>query len=389
MQPSSSAFAAAITQFPQKVVAKAEVWSPTPNARLLAELSIDSSSSPAVTDDETQQVRRTATLTAIDTTGTLTAGDANDMLHPLSLNRIKLFRGLMLPGGPEYIPVGTFENTTPVSTNMSDGKLQIQFTLNDQMSTLSRFGWPEPFFVIGDMTQIIYNTVNYFLPGLEYNMDVVPFSAQATPGLIWGGLGSFAQGSDPATNISGLATDVGMELFFDAAGKFTFRSLVDPRNKKPQFTFIAGPGCTASTVPKTLDVTQWYNCVCVEAGGGGLPFPIRSVVYIPPLPRQLIPFTYTSPNITSQEMCNAAALGLLWRMHFALELVTMTASADPRLNAGDTAYLYFPKSKINGVYHAQSVQMPLDAGTQMQVVWRPIQMTGLALSGIPVSSSGA
>ena len=83
-----------------------------------------------------------------------------------------------------------------------------------------------------------------------------------------------------------------MEAFFDAANVFTFRSLINPAIGVPPFTYVEGPGLFAMPPPKTFDMTQWYNTVCVEAGGGGIPVPIPARVVDsapPPKPNPIIP----------------------------------------------------------------------------------------------------
>lgn len=97
MQPSTAAFAAALTQ------SHVAVSLATVNAALsdvpLATLAVISGT---VTVDDTRAVRRTCTLTLQDPTGQLVPADVSDLLHPLSGNELHLWRGLRLASPIAY-----------------------------------------------------------------------------------------------------------------------------------------------------------------------------------------------------------------------------------------------------------------------------------------------
>ena len=392
MQPSSSAFATAITQNNQLMCAKAEIWSSPPNPQLLyGPLELDAGSGD-VTDDETAITRRTATCTVLDPTGDLTPSDAGDLLHPMSGNEIRLFRGLLLPTGPEYIPLGVFRNHNPDVVNRANGGMTAALDLADRMQPFSTYGWINPFTVQGDITQIIYSTLDGFMPGLEYNFDISGYEVNEVPSLVWGGIGAYAAArnqsagegaTDPASGITDLATCAGWEVFFDAQGTATFRTITVPATRAPQFSWEEGPGCTAEAPHRGYDLSNWYNTVVVQGGTASIASNVQAVVYLPPKPNPCIPYSYTSPSITTESQGYSCGLGILYRLQFALEAVKVTMAPDPRVNSGDTARLNFPSSRIQGIYAIENVKMPLYAKGKMECKCRPVALTGMATFGLP------
>jgi len=386
MQPSTTEFATAITQNNQLMCAKAEIWSPPPNPECLySPLNIVEGSSA---DDETSRTRRTASLTIVDATGGLTISEATDLLHPLSGNEIRPYRGLVLPGGPEYIPCGVYRNRKPSSVVMTSGGVKIDLALSDRMEPFSTYGWVDPFTVSGNITAIIYNTLEEFMPGLDYNFDISGYIVNEVPTLVWGGLGNYTASqisgngtSDPASGMTDLATAAALELFFDAAGVATFRTITIPATRAVNFQWSEG-GLAEGPV-REFDITQWYNTVVAQAGTASIQAGIQATAFLPPKPNPCVPYTYTSPAITSEAQAYACAVGILYRLQFAMETVILKMPPDPRVNAGDTARLDYPSARIEGVYVVQNVKMPWTAREQMEVTLRPVALAGVATFGLP------
>jgi hypothetical protein len=329
-------------------------------------------STGSVTEDSTQAIRRTCTLTFPDRTGKYVPAYATDLLHPDSGNELHVFRGITFPDGSrELIPLGVFGLTKPTSTDTANG-LSLQLGGSDRSHVVARALWVDPYPLTAGalLSTAIQQAIDSRRPYLRYNLlptgDLVPAGVAL-------GLNS---STDPWKEITGLETSAGGELLFDPQGVVVSRSRPGP-GQAPVATFTEGVGGTLVQVVRDHDGDRGYNGVIVTAQVVAGSPPIRSVLWFTPSGQQPVParpyIPPPSPTITTQAQADAAAAGLRNSTFGAAEEVTFTAVPDPRLNAGDTITLTRLRSKVASNFIVQAVTMPLDLTSPMSVTCVPRQ----------------
>lgn len=362
MEQATARFLAEIRKS-HKVVSYVDVQGPNQDAfRLTA-------TGGVITVDRTASVKRRCTVDCVDTTGTLTPTDARSLLTPYG-TEIRSYRGVIYDDGTEEImPLGVFRIAKVNVKDSVGGSPDIQIEAYDRSRTVSRDKFTSPYTVASgyNVVQAIKDILERTFPDLQY--DAVSSPLVTTAPIL------YDVSDDPWDKASDLATSLGCELFFDARGRVVLAPPTDiDALPEPDFTYIEGSGCTMLDLDSVLTDEPGYNGVVLtgESVGDELP-PVRSVVWdaepTSPTyhlgPYGEVPMFITDSIVKTQSDADAAAAALLaGQLGFSSQL-SITATVNPALDAGDVIQALRERSGVDGLYAIDALTIPLDvAGTQ-------------------------
>lgn len=270
MWPVSDRFRDMLTR-DHSIVTKAEILE---GELVLAELASQGVLVDGSVSADRSAVQRTADVTLVDRSGTLTPRDINDLLVP-SGRQIRLYRGIeypeRLPGDEpnvEYCPIGTFR-FTEVDVTYPQIKLSGCY---DRSWIISGERLPFNVYITNqtNVVEVITRLIQTAYPGVPMDFPVTNENGNSMV---------FDQEADPWEVCQTLTANLGLRLFFDPMGVAVMRPEPtewdvpvweyddqDPRN-------IGLPG-----VSRTWTGTG-YNGVIVIAENSDLPAPLWAAAY--------------------------------------------------------------------------------------------------------------
>jgi len=353
-----------------------------------------------VTVDESQQVRRTLSLT-IESQGhnidNLIPRLQSDILNPASMNELRVYRGIDYQDGTpnEYVPLGVFRISKPVITEKTkksgDVKFEIVITGNDRSSWISRLAWTDPY---------IIEQGTYLGPAVRGALDNrvgagkltyrFAASAESVPinYTVWGMTTS--NSNDPWKDITNLITSFGYEMFFDVTGAVVLReiALADTALLPDVACFEEGATCTTTAIVLTLDETSEYNgVICIARGKGIAVAPVRAEVWETAGPTAAtgpwgkVPYIFITSafpifgqsDAEAQMQAATLATSVLQRLSQQLNEVSISAVPCPFIQEGD---IFTVTRSAMGIptgsqYIASTMVFPLDTTTEMVITNRP------------------
>lgn len=224
MYPVSEAFKAAIAK-PHRMVAKAEIVDG--DGAILATLAITSGN---ITIDKTSENRRRCTLEVVPID--VTPDTAEDLLHPLSGNLLRPYRGIWLDTGEEYVSLGVFGLEDALVTDSGES-VSLTITAFDQSKIIERNQFLELYFVAEgtNYSTAIKDLIDDRLPGLTYNFMT---TSRTTPPMVFGYGGN---NTNPWKSAQAMAVAIGAELYFDGDGVCVLRPEPDPTTDPVAWTY--------------------------------------------------------------------------------------------------------------------------------------------------------
>jgi len=358
MWPVTDAFKAALTQSHEKAQ-RVEVLQGGEVKAVLAVV-VDGSVKVARGD----AIRRSVDLTLVDETGDLTPRTARDLLAPRG-TELRVWRGIVLPGGPELVPLGTFRISKP-SVSLRKGGLVVSVRGYDRMKAIQRARFWTPYTIASNtnVASAIQSLATSRMANLSFNLAA---TVRTTPLLV------FAKGDDPAKALIDLADSAGQELFFDPMGVLTTRQVVDPATQPPVWTYIAGEEAILLDAEKSLDEEYTYNGVIVE--GENAQITVRAeawdtnsaspTYYDPANPTAStygpVPYFQTSSFFTAQAQAQATADARLLLVKGMLERVRFSAVVNPAHDVGDVVRVTRPPV-ADALYSLESLTVPVRSG---------------------------
>lgn len=352
--PVSDAFAAAV-RHSHRAVVRCEVWS---GLTVLAALEVTDGE---VVEDQRRAVRRTCNLTLTDPLGTLVPDSVGDLLTPLS-NEIRPYRGIRLADGTdELVPLGVFVLTDTVITD--NGALTIALTGSDRAQRIIDATLTDLLFIPAGQT--VAQAISTILvdrwpacPPLQVQLGTAPTLTAAV---------TLDSGANAWTAAQKIATDYGLELFFDALGAPLLRVIVDPATVASSGVYTDGQEAVLLDARRGLTRTDTYSGVVLTAESTQGSAAYRSVVWDldPNSPTYAYgpfgkkPYLQASSNITNQSQADATAAGLLSRKRGTSESLEWTQIVDPSRQAGDVLTISRPRLKVASNVVLDSVTTPL------------------------------
>lgn len=347
--------------------------------------------SGGVTVDSTSSVRRTLDcVLAQDTAGRLIPSTVFSPTAPYG-SWARPFRGIQYPDGTvEVMPLGWFRITQAENDDAGAGP-GIHLTGSDKSEPVSANIFTDPY-VIGAGQN--YATAIATLADNRHPGDVQTIMAtdQITPLIV------IDVGEDPWQHLTDMANSFGGECFYDQIGGFVLRLQPDPTVDLVTATYAAGEDLATLSMSDGAGVTlgaaavlletdhilstqPGYNGVVMTAESTTLPAPLRTVLFDvdPTSPTYSLgpygkrPSVQSSPYITSQQSCDAAARAFLIKNIGGTEPVTFAIIPDPALDADDVARVVRTSSGLDITGVIQSMTIPLTISERQDITLRPRQ----------------
>lgn len=244
------------------------------------------------------------------------------------------------------------------------GGLTIQISGVDQSRQVSRNTWQDVYYIAANTNYAtaIQSIIDNRLPGLAYNFQSTPMK---TPKIVLG----TQLGNDPWQDAQDMATAIGFQLFFDAAGVCTLREVPNPATGQSVWTFSDSANPTIAQLDRTLTDQTTYNYVIVYGESVDNAVPVQAVAFdndpnSPTYylgPYGIVSTTFQSPQITTTAQAQQAANALLLAVKGASENVALTVVPNPALEPGDVVTVNVSDAQVSGTFLINDLQTPLSA----------------------------
>jgi len=373
MYPISDKFADAITRS-HNIVTKVEVYS---SGSLETTLVVSDGN---ITIDATNAIRRRANIVCNDPS--ITPHDAQDLLHPLSSNEIKLYRGLRFhDGSEELIPQGIFgiEDSDIIDSKES---FSIRLKTMDRSRHCQRQRFTHPYHILPgeNFAVAIRNLIESVLPNTTFNF----MTTDLVTGSMTFGHQGWAGGGDPWEAARDMAQSIGAELFFDEAGVCVLRSIPDVSQDPIVWYYHEGPNSMILNLDLRMTKDEVYNHVIViGVNSTNEDDPIRaeaidddptSPTYIgdPPGSSKFgdVPTFFRSEMIRNESQAQQVADALLRQKQGTPQKIYFNAVVNPGHDAGDIISLSRERINLYGRNIIDRINIPLTAANISNVSCR-------------------
>lgn len=272
----------------------------------------------------------------------------------------------------ELCPLGVF-TLNDVAVSDTPSGLEIELSGADLSRRVSRNRWDKTYVVEPgtNYSDAIQDLITDRLPGTVFNFAS---TSRVTPRLFFGEQSS----NDPWSDAQDMATMIGMELFFDARGVCTLRPEPNPDIDQSVYEFEDRSRPTMTALTRRVTDENTYNKVVVTGEGSGNEVPVRAVAidddpasptyYLGPY--GTVTLRITNSLVLTTEQAQDAADAALLRVKGATEAVELEAVPMPALEPGDVVTVTRGRSKVEGRFLIDNIQIPLGAESTMRAVGR-------------------
>jgi hypothetical protein len=302
-------------------------------------------------------VRRSLKLTLVDPTGALTPTSARDLLAPKG-TELRIWRGLLVDGEYEWVPLGVFGIIDPEVT-AHDGGTKIEVKGFDRADAVRLRRFTSPYRVIkGTPThEAIAAIVTSRLPGVPTRITA---SGHTTPELLYDRL------EDPMKAVDDIANADSVDAYFDPLGTF----IVTPRlETETDVVYQPGPQSLLIASSRALLIDNTYSGVIVT-GEHPDETPIiveewdldpKSPTYsLGPFGRR--PFGYASSVLRTEAQARLAAQTLLKRVTKMRQTAKLVTVGHPGHEIGDIITAIDPDSRTSGRWVIKGIDVPVRSG---------------------------
>jgi hypothetical protein len=331
-----------------------------------------------VSVDRTAAIRRSCQVTCIDPLGQLVPKDKDSVLTPYG-TEIRPYRGVKYTDGTiEVAPLGVFRIA---KATVEDGGQtpQIKIESFDRSRAVARDKFTSPYVIAPDTNVVtaIKDILARTYPDLEYDAISSPVTTTASK--------VYDVGDDPWDEVTLLATSIGCEVYFDVEGRVVIAPSPDiDALPTADFTYIEGQGCTMTELTRVFTDEPGFNGVIVtgESPGDELP-PVRGEAWDEEPtsatyrlgPYGEVPMFHTDQVVKTTEEAETVARQLLnSQLGFSSQL-SITATVNPALEAGDVVEVVRAASHVSGLYVVDAFNVPLDKGGSQGLTLRQKRVT--------------
>ena len=313
--------------------------------------------SGSVVYDRSREVRRTASVSLANPTGSLSPQQPGDLFFSGECFRVE--QGLILGGVRFYVPLATLV----VATYLADMNSQLALTGNDPLFLCQQ--------EFGDVLNLAATTTGeaailaILTPVLG---DGSAWSLNAG-GQTLGTPRSFAETDDRLAMAVAVAQDLGCELFSDRYGNPVLQPVPDPTTLSAVRNLAVGRGVSVMTahqrggsaLPYNRQITYGDNPAYPAIRGEANVTDPTSPIYAGTIGRRTAP-SYRSAALVRQDQANTVALNLLISQAYHQDGIATSAVPDPTLDEGDVLNCIEAVSGTNAPYWLQQVTHPIVAG---------------------------
>lgn len=322
-----------------------------------------------VTLDVTAQFRRYASITLVDSDGTL-----EELLVQPGVE-VRPYRGVKYSDGTtEVCPMGVLRVSTIDLVDAGVGGRQVTIEAYDRSRTVTRDGFTVPYTIDAgtNLLDAIKAILERTFDGLEYDAMSTQMTTTAPK--------VYDASSDPWAACQDLAQSMGCDIYFDAVGRVVVAPPVDiDALPSPAFSYIEGPGCTMLALEKKYSDDPGYNGVVLtgESVGDDQP-PVTSIQWDEEPtsftyhngPYGEVPYFLQDENVKTQDDADNAASSILKGLLGFSYQINLTAVLNPALDAGDVVAVVREASRVAGLYAVDGITMPFSAAETATVTLR-------------------
>ena len=289
--------------------------------------------------DSRRSITRTCSLTLVPN-GTLGTQAIYNLVMTPNVE-LTIYRGLLVNGVYEYVPLGVFStDSAEYSANIA---ASVSWTGSDRSKKISRAKFVDPYQITAGTTLAAAGaallTSRWAQVATNFSNVTDTISANVTF--------DAGESSDPWQCARDLFSDYGYDLNFDGLGTCRAQVVQDPASVGAAFDF--GTGTTQlvldANVQGSLD--QTYNGVIASGEGSSVATPVRAVVWDtdPNSPTYYqggygqVPYFYSSPLLTSAALCLVAANRILATLKGSTMQLQWPAIVNPALEPLDVVSL--------------------------------------------------
>ena len=347
MWPTTEGFARALASTSRGWRTRVEILS---GADLLATLTTVQSGSVSL---DAVAVRRQLDLTVLDPTGAITPASARDMLAPRG-TEIRVWRGLLVGGEPEWVPLGVFGVVDP-EVSAHDGGTRLKLSGRDRVDAVRLRRFAAPWRIArGTPTATAIAAI------VTSRLDVpvrITATGSTTPEVVYDAL------SDPWDAVRELAAADGLLAYFDPLGAL----VVGPDDETvTQVEYTPGPGSMLQTSTRMISAENVYSGVIVT-GEHPDTKPIRVEVWdtdpdsptysLGPFGRR--PYGFTSSLITSEAQALTTGRSILARVSRMRQTAELDSIGHPGHDIGDVVTVNDQASRTSGRWTVTGGTIPL------------------------------
>lgn len=330
-----------------------------------------------VSVDSRRNVRRTLSMSIVDSDGTLTPGQgaATGLLAPYGAE-LFVYRGVEYgPGDQELVPIGVFV-LTQVTVNEDEAGQVITLQGSDRSIRVSRNKFLDPFQIANGTTLEAGLTSLLRDRWIDVETDF-PTTGVTLPDVVI----EAQSGGDPWAAAVSIAEAFGFDLAFDPDGVARLRVIPDVTIDDPVETYEDGSDAVLTSLSRTFDSTRTYNGVIVTSQGSKTDAPFRVIVW-DENPNSLtyrfgdfgeVPFFYTSSLITTADQAAVTAAALLRKATGQSEAVEWGQIVNPAHDVLDV--IRVRREELDFVLLVDRLQIPLAPSGVMSAVARSQEVT--------------
>lgn len=319
-------------------------------------------------------IRRQADIDLVDRTGTITPETGRDLLAP-RVNEVRLWRGVVYPDGTEeVIPQGVYF-VTDIAMDDSGPSVHISVTLKDRAVKVISVPFTADTGIAAGTT--VVNAIEQVLQGAVPTYVKRNFTGQGhsftVPAMF------IEAGEDRWAMAQDIASDHGMELFFDANGELVLQNVPDYDTLDPVWNFEEGKDCTTLYVNRRLTeegVANWIivigtnsdNANVVRGDAQDLNPASSTYIYGP---YGMVIEKHDSSTVADNSAATAAANGILQKKIGLGELIRFQAIVHPAMNElGDVITLNRDVIKASGRGVIDKLSIPMTVDRAMDISLR-------------------
>lgn len=325
--------------------------------------------------DEEDAARRSCTASVIDHNKTLTPKTAADLLHPLSGNMFRMFRGVKLPNGTsEYVAQGIFD-IEDVDIQDPGEHVRLDFRGIDFSARVSANPFEVPYLVPpGTRYDLaIQDLISSRVAGLSYNFDTVTY---VTPQLI------FDIDDDPWARAREMAKSIGHDLWFDIQGFCRLTPIPTVDNSTPVWTYEEGEFAQLLYVNKRFRKEGVHNAVYTRSTNTSLETPIVGFAEVTdtnsPYHKTKLggvrATTLSSEYIATQAQADQLAKARLAQVASTPVGMNIIATVNPAHEAGDVIRVKRARIGEDSLYVMKSFNINLDVWQGMNISMREVRV---------------
>jgi hypothetical protein len=218
----------------------------------------------SVTVDARRAVRRSGSITVIDSDGTLSPNHPTSRLTPFG-GEVRIYRGVRYPltGVEEYVPLGVFVIAS-VSIRRGSNGAELEVLLEDRARVIMQNVFTSPYTIAGgtNYTTAITGMVTNRYPAAEVQVGATEEWTVSVDARVYG-----IENSDPWSDICDLAQADGKEAYFDASGVFRTTAVPNLSNGGAVATFAEASDGTLLDVSMNYTADGIYNYVIASWEG--------------------------------------------------------------------------------------------------------------------------